>query len=203
MKKTIAIGIALMVMIIGAMGAAAAKPVIVKNDGVNAIASFTQTVNGNTTDTYISGTWGNDGTYISFSSSTYDNQWNYISSTYGYGPIDRSIGFVSVDRNKLNKAEMFISAMNVTVQTCDPVTYMCTEEPAVLKDIDVRFTGVGPVNKGSYRYTFGDGTFSIRYNDRSSFRYATAIGSVGGESLGSAHYANIGVYKTAQITIQK
>lgn len=203
MKKAIAIGIALMVMIIGAMGAAAAKPVIVKNDGVNTIASFTQTVNGITTDTFITGTWGNDGIYVSYNSVSYDEQWNYISSTFGYGPIDPSVGFVSVDRNKLNKAEMFVSTMNVTVQTCDPATYMCTEEPAVLKDIDVRFTGVGPVSKGSYRYTTGDGTFSIRYNDRSAFRYATAIGSVGGESLGSAYYANIGVYKTAQITIQK
>jgi len=83
------------------------------------------------------------------------------------------------------------------------VTYMCTEEPAVLKDIDVRFTGVGPVSKGSYKYTFNDGTFSIRYSDRSAFRYATAIGSVGGETLGNAYYANIGVYKSAQIITQK
>lgn len=204
MNKRNIFGIALAVLLltVTAFSAEAATNVVVRNNGMSASASLNTETGGLITNAYVSVTKGNDGTYVDIVKSISDVNWNLLYIAYGQKFIQPGTDVFSMDK-KLNKASLVLPSMDFTVQICDPVTYQCSTETQVWKNINVQWTGTGTVNTGSYKFTSSDGTYSIKYSDKSSYRFASATGSIDGVALGVFNYASMGIYKSAQITKQK
>ncbi len=131
------------------------------------------------TDIYVSKFVSNpDGTYT---------------DTFGYAFTKDDVFNISA---KLKTASLSPTDIEVYVCTYDGVDYYCDFDTIT---VQADWTGVGDIQKTRYKSSFTTDDFKVRFSETTSFRQATATGSINDDSLGDSDYAELGKFKRAEM----
>lgn len=189
-KKIRTIGIVLVVLLAMAISVEALKPTMIRSSGESAYADMIQvSPDGSFTDNYTS-VWKVDGVttlymsiYTGDANGNYKNEYGFLSTTDNIFETNK----------KLDKATLIVPEIQLGTDVCDSVDYVCTFVPTrTLHDVQVQWTGNGPVMKGSFGYKMRDGTIFFRTGDDSLSRNAIADGG----NLGTTNYASLNSFKS-------
>lgn len=162
---------------------------IERHNGASAYADWTE-INGNTTTyTYLSVTETDDGTDIYMS--IYTSGPDYWSGKSGY--VFTKDDIFSIDK-KLNSASL--SEVEMNVHNWD------TGETETL-NVKADWTGEGDISKGSSTYSSKYNDYRFRSSDSSSYRNASATGSIDNCDLGESSYAGLSKFKSAYMSMEK
>ena len=197
MKKLCAIGFIFMVLLSMTMSAAALESKIInRQNGMAAYADWMEsTPGGLTTDTYLSATKSNDGTDIYLSICTYDTtSWSCKS---GYKLTQDDVFSIN---SRLNSASLAVQ-VDLYQWYCDE--YNCWNVPAGTATIETIWTGIGDISKGSYKWMSKSGDYMSKGSDSSSYRDATAKGSIDGSTLGASDFAEMSKFKSVYMSMKK
>jgi iron uptake system EfeUOB component EfeO/EfeM len=199
MKKIYVFSFALMVLLTMAMSAEALEyKTISRSNGVAADASWTETDDDVTTNTYLSVTGTNDGTDIYLYIDTYDMMTGTWSGKSG--SIYTQDDVFSMDK-KLNSASLSDVQIEVYSWYVDETgEYIYETEPVT---VSADWTGTGDITKSSYTSMSRDGDYVWRSSSSSSHRSAIATGSINGNDLGSSNSATLIKFKQAYMDMKK
>ncbi|RXA17082.1 hypothetical protein EQO05_12830 [Methanosarcina sp. MSH10X1] len=190
MKKSYAILFALVVLISTTVSVQALQSkTIERHNGASAYANWYETNGDMTTYTYLSVGESDYGTDISVSTTTYGP--DFYSEKYGYLFTEDDVFKAS---KKLNSA----SLSGVKVDVCDYYT-----GEAETLTIQADWTGEGDVSTGSSTSGSRDGNYKFKSSDSSSYRLASATGSMNGYDLGESSDASLSNFKSAYMSMQK
>ncbi len=196
MKKLFISILTLTILLSITMGAEALESKsMYRQNGMSANAGWTET-NGNEityTDLYVTET--EDGTDVYLSVWTVDTKKG--SESYKSGCLFTEDDVFSIDR-KLSSASL--SEVEIEVYGED----MSESETFT---VSADWTGKGDITKGSTRYVSKSGDYIWRSSDSSSYRDATATGSIntidGVSDLGASSTASLNMFKSAYIDMNK
>jgi hypothetical protein len=166
---------------------------IQRDNGASASAWWSNT-NGNLiTDTYLSATKSDDGTDIYLDSYTWDTTTGYtVNDEHGY--LFTTDDVFSIDK-KLNSASLYEVPINV-------YNWYTGEMETVTVTAD--WIGTGEVQKGSSTYVSTSGDYRFKSASSSSYRTATATGSVNNNDLGQTdNNGGLSTFKSAYINMEK
>lgn len=173
---------------------------ISRQDGVYAVADWSDT-NGNvTTYTYLSVDKTNEGTYVSISMSTYDSVTDSYSDKYGsvYTRDDIFIMDKKLDSASLSPVEIAISEWYY-----DETEDYFTSKDAGTLTVSADWTGIGDLSRGSFKHTSRDGDYIFRSAENSLSRDASITASIDGNFFESQYYASMVSFKSARMSMNK
>lgn len=113
---------------------------------------------------------------------TFTSQFGYVFTTEDVFDISK----------KLQTATL--SPINIEVFTCGE--FDCTSE---ILTVDAQWTGVGELTKTKFKSSFTSENFRVKFSESTSFRQATATGTIGEQSLGDSIFAELGSFKRAEM----
>ncbi len=191
MKQIYMVVFALLVIFSVTMSAGAfEEKTIYRQNGESAYAEWYEQTPDGSTDKYVNVMKTNDGTdiYVSLCTSDisgyYTCKWGYTFTTEDVFTMDKKLGSAT------------LSAINVDVYDWNtPVVETIT--------IQAEWTGTGDAMKGSYKYTSKNGDFVSKYSESSTYREATATGSLNGVELGTSNYGGMVAFKSSSMWMQK
>ncbi len=195
MKKLYIVVFALMVLLSMAMsGTALQSKTITRQSGMSANAAWSEkTADGGYIDKYLSVTETKDGTDIYVSICISDATGNY-SCKSGYNFTQENL--FDMDSKRLDSATL----TSVQVDLFDWFNPTPVVETITIK---ADWTGIGDVIKGSYKSISKYNDFISKYSDSSSYRGATATGSINDQDLGTSSYGSLVKFKSATMWMQK
>ncbi|MCG7848939.1 MAG: hypothetical protein MIO93_07140 [ANME-2 cluster archaeon] len=168
---------------------------IYRDEGMAAYAGWYEYTDGVYTDTFIQATTSNDGTDIYVDIWTYDENTGDSSGKWGYMFTQEDV--FTIDK-KLESAtlspvdiELYVYDWNTDTYTMETVT------------IAAQWTGEGDVMKSSSKSIFKYDDFTSKYSDKSSFREATATGSINDEDLGTSDFGELIKFKSVSMYMEK
>lgn len=193
MRKAFSVTFALIVLLSLATSVQALESKTIQRDnGASACASWSKTDCNLITDTYLSAVKSDDGTDIYFSTYTWNTtNGETVNDEYGY--MFTTDNVFSIDK-KLNSASLSEVPINVY--------NWYTGETKTLK-VTADWTGTGEVQKGSYTSVSTSGDYRFKSTSSSTYRTATATGSVNNNDLGQNSYGNLENFKSAYIDMEK
>ena len=192
MKKLVTGLFVLMVLLSLAISAEAFESKsIYRDEGVAAYASWSEYTDGVHTDKFIQATTSNDGTDIYVSIWTYDENTGDWSDKWGYMFTQENVFKIN---NKLKSATL--SPVEIELYDWN----MGTVETI---NIAAQWTCAGDVTESSYKYISKYDDFMSKYSDKSSFREATATGSINDEDLGTSDYGELIKFKSVSMYMEK
>lgn len=193
MRKVFSVTFALIVLLCLATSVQALHSKTIQRDnGASASACWSKTDGDMITDSYLDVTKSNAGTDIYLSIYTWDSSDGYIvNETSGYMFTKDDV--FSIDK-KLNSASL--SSVDVEVYNWDTGK---TETFTVTAD----WIGTGDISTGSYSSTSTDGDYKFRSTSSSTYREASATGSINNNDLGQNTYGNLNSFKYAFIDMIK
>lgn len=184
MRKIYTMVLALMVLLSVTMSAAALETKIIsRQNGESATASWSDATAGSFTDLFVTKT--NDGIDIFVIIST---------------PTSFKLGFILTQEN------VFDIDNKLTTATLSPVTldlFDFNTGTTETVTIQAQWTGSGDLTKNSFKFMSKSGEFISKFSDKSAFRQATAIGSIGDIVLGTSNFANLIEFKDVSMTLEK
>ncbi len=200
MKKIYTVVFALMVLLSITMSAGALQSkTINRQNGLSAIAGWSEKTTDGFKETYLNVMKTEDGTDISVSMCTSDATGNYSCKS----------GYTFTQENVFNMDSKLVSATLSAVQVDlfdQPNPTPVVEIPTPVVEtitIKAQWTGVGDITKSSYKSTSKYNDFISKYSDSSSLREATATGSINDQDLGVTAFAGLVKFKSASISMQK
>lgn len=164
---------------------------IYRDEGTAAYASWSEYTEGVYTDKFIQATTSNDGTDIFVYIWTYDENTGDWSDKWGYMFTQEDV--FEID-NKLESATLSpvdIELFDWNTGTVETIT------------IAAQWTGEGDVMKSSFKDISKYDDFMSKYSDKSSFREATATGSINDEDLGTSDYGELIKFKSVSMYMEK
>lgn len=192
MKKLVTGLFVLMVLLSLAISAEAFESKsIYRDEGAAAYASWSEYTDGVNTHKSIHATTSNDGTDISVSIWTYDENTGDWSDKWGYMFTQENVFKIN---NKLKSA---------TLAPVEIELYDWNTGTVETINIAAQWTGVGDVTGSSYKYISKYDDFMSKYSDKSSFREATAIGSINDEDLGTSDFGELIKFKSVSMNMEK
>ena len=172
---------------------------IYRNEGMAAYAGWSEYTDGVDTYTSIQATTSNDGTDIYVGIWTYNENTGVWSDMWGYMFTQEDV--FTIDK-KLESATL--SPVDIELNACvydsDAETYICTGETLT---IAAQWTGEGNFMKSSSMSIFRDNDYFSKYSDKSSFREATATGSINEVDLGPSDYGELVKFKSVYTSMEK
>ncbi len=193
MRKIFSVTFALIVLLSLATSVQALESKTIQRDnGASASAWWSKTDGNLITDTYLSATKSNDGTDIYLSTYTWDTiTGETVNDEYGY--MFTTDDVFSMDK-KLNSASLSEVPINVY--------NWYTGEMETLK-VTADWAGTGEVQKGSSTSVSTSGDYRFKSTSSSTYRTATATGSVNNNALGQNNIAGLSQFKSAFIDMEK
>lgn len=193
MRKLFSVTLALIVLLLFATSVQALESKTIQRDnGDSADASWSTTDCNLITNTYLSAVKSNDGTNIYLEIYTWDTTTGATVSDE-YGSMFTTDDVFSMDK-KLNSASLFEVPINVyNWYTGEVKTFNVTAD----------WTGTGEVQKGSYTSVSTSGDYRFKSTSSSTYRTATATGSINNNDLGQNSFADLNKFKSAFIDTQK
>ena len=190
MRKSYTILFALLVLLFTATSAQALQSkTIDRYNGASASANWYETSGDTTTSTYLSVTESSYGTDVYVEIYTYGP----YSESWKYGYMCTQDDVLTIDK-KLNSASL--SEVQVEVYDC------YTGETEIL-NIQADWVGQGAISKDSYTSRSQSGNYVWRSSGSSSYRDASATGSINGYDLGIGSYATLSNFKSAYMSMEK
>ncbi|KCZ72568.1 hypothetical protein ANME2D_00997 [Candidatus Methanoperedens nitroreducens] len=191
MKKLYALVFALMLLLSTSISAVALESkTIYRQNGAAAYAVWSETAGDVYTDKFLSVTKTNDGTDIYVSICTFSTEGDY-SCKWGYKFTPEAV----FDINK--KLE------SATLSTVQVDLYDWYSPAMETVTIQAQWTGTGDATKGSYKVISKYGDYTSKYSDRSTFREATATGSIDDQELGTSDFGAMVNFKSAYMFMKK
>jgi hypothetical protein len=193
MRKVFSVTFALIVFLCLATNVQALQSKTIQRDnGASASASWSKTDGDLITNNYLSVTKSNAGTDIYLDVYTWDSaNGNFVNEKSGYMFTKDDV--FSIDK-KLNSASL--SNVDVEVYNWD------TDKTEILP-VMADWSGTGDVSTGSSSYASTDGDYRFRSTSSSSYRDASAIGSINNNDLGQSNYGSLNSFKNAYIDMIK
>lgn len=189
--RTRNIMVALMVMVFMTMGASALTYKSVSRDnGVSAFATWTKTSENVFEFTNIGVMKSNKGTDIMAEICVVDNL-GFFNCIYGSTNTPEDI--FTMDRT------MDLA----TLSSVDVVMYNYYTGETRTVNLAGSWTGIGDVIKSSSRYISKYGDMSMKFSDSTSYRKATATGTVDGIGIGTSNSAELAKFKRASMQMEK
>lgn len=168
---------------------------IYREEGMAAYAVWSEYTDGVYTDKFINVMETDDGTDIYVDIWTYDENTGDSSGKWGYMFTQEDV--FTIDK-KLESAtlspvdiELYVYDWNTDTYTVETVT------------IAAQWTGEGDVMKSSSKSIFKYDDFVSKYSDKSSFREATATGSINDEELGTSDFGELIKFKSVSMYMEK
>ncbi len=195
MKKLYALGLALVVLLSMTMGAAALEQkTITRQNGVAAVASWSDDTPDGTSFTDLQAVESNDGTDIFVFIST--------PTTFKFGSISTQKNVLDVD-NKLTTATL--SPVQIDLSVFNSTTFEFIGVETIT--IQAQWKGTGDLLKDNFKLMEKIGDFTFKFSSDSKFRDATATGSIttdrGTSDLGTSDFAALIKFKSASMTMEK
>ena len=193
MRKVFSVTFALIVLLCLATSVQALQSKTIQRDnGASASASWSKTNGDLITNNYLSVTKSNAGTDIYLDVYTWDStNGNFVNEKSGYMFTKDNV--FSIDK-KLNSASL--SNVDVEVYNWD------TDKTEILP-VMADWSGTGDVSTGSSSYASTDGDYRFRSTSSSSYRDASATGSINNNDLGQSNYGSLNSFKNAYIDMMK
>lgn len=193
MRKIFSVTFALIVLLCLATSVQALQSKTIQRDnGASASASWSKTDGDLITNNYLSVTKSNAGTDIYLDVYTWDStNGNFVNEKSGYMFTKDDV--FSIDK-KLNSASL--SNVDVEVYNWD------TDKTEILP-VMADWSGTGDVSTGSSSYASTDGDYRFRSTSSSSYRDASATGSINNNDLGQSNYGSLNSFKNAYIDMMK
>jgi hypothetical protein len=193
MRKIFSVTFALIVLLSLATSVQALESKTIQRDnGASAWASWSKTDGNLITDTYLSAVKSEDGTDIYFGTYTWDTTTGEtVNDEYGY--MFTTDDVFSIDK-KLNSASLSEVPINVY--------NWYTGEMKTLK-VTADWTGTGEAQRGSSISVSTSGDYRFKSTSSSTYRAATATGSVNNNDLGQNSYGSLENFKSAYIDMEK
>jgi hypothetical protein len=194
MRKVFSVTFALIVLLSLATSVQAMESKTIQRDnGDSAWASWSNsTCCDQITDTYLSAVKSNDGTNIFLETYTWNTTTGETVSDE-YGSMFTTYDVLSIDK-KLNSASLSEVPINV-------YNWYTGEVKTV--NVTVDWTGTGEVEKGSYTSVSTSGDYRFKSTSSSTYRTATATGSLNNNDLGQNNVAGLSKFKSAFIDMEK
>jgi len=172
---------------------------IYRDEGMGASAGWSENYNGLYNDKYINVMETDDGTDISVYISTYDEDTEFWSDKWGYMFTQEDV--FTIDK-KLESATLSPVDIELYAYIYDSNTdtYTYTVETVI---IAAQWTGDGDLMKSSSTSIFRYDDFFSKYSDKSSFREATATGSINEVDLGPSDYGELVKFKSVSMYMDK
>ncbi len=190
MRKSYTILLALVVLLFTAMSVQALESkTIERHNGESASANWYEISGDTTTSTYLSVAESNYGTDV------------YV-EIYTYGPCSESwkSGYMCTQDNVFKASKKLNSASLSEVQV---EVYDCYTGETEILTIQADWVGQGDISTGSYTSRSKSGDYISRTSESSSYRDASATGSVDGLDLGISSYASLSNFKNAYMSMTK
>jgi hypothetical protein len=166
-----------------------------RNKGMAAYASWSEDNNGVDTYKSINVMKTDDGTDIYVDISTYDEntgvwyaKWGYMFTQEDVFTIDKKLESATLSPVDI---ELYVYDSNTDTYTIETVT------------IAAQWTGEGNVMKSSSKSISKYDDFLSKYSDKSSFREATATGSINKEDLGPSDYGQLIKFNSVSMYMDK
>jgi hypothetical protein len=199
MRKLYVVALALIILLSVTMSAVAlTSKTIYRQNGESASASWTAEALDFTTETYLSVTQSDVGNDIYISICTYDMSGSYLSCKSGYKLTPENVFSM---HKKLNSAKLESVEIELSQWNCDENG--CWETFEGIATIEATWTGTGDVSKNSYKWTDKYGGFISRGSSSSSYREATAEGTLNNVELGTSNFGGVTKFKYADMQMQK
>jgi|GEM_PF-600937 len=194
MKKAFSVTFALIVLLLFATSVQAMESKTIQRDnGASASASWSNaTCCNQITNTYLSAVKSNDGTDIYLEIYTWNTTTGETVSDE-YGSMFTTNDVLSIDK-KLDSASLSKVPINV-------YNWYTGEVKTV--NVTADWTGTGEVEKGSSTSVSTSGDYRFKSTSSSTYRTATARGSVNNNDLGKNNVASLSKFKSAFIDMEK
>ncbi len=191
MKKIYTVGFVLMVLLLMTMSAAALESkTISRQNGVAAIASWSDETPDGITYTDLQADKTNDGNDVFVTI--------FTPTTIKFGSILTQEDVFNID-NKLTTATLSPVQMSLSVINSSTGEFIGEETIT----IQAQWIGVGDLTKSSSKFMSKSGDFMAKFSDSSIIREASATGSINGQELGTSNFAELIKFKFASMTIEK
>lgn len=164
---------------------------IYRNEGTAAYASWSEYTEGVYTDKFIQATTSNDGTDIFVYIWTYDENTGDWSDKWGYMFTQEDVFEIDKKLESATLSPVDIELFDWNTGTVETIT------------IAAQWTGEGDVMKSSFKDISKYDDFMSKYSDKSSFREATATGSINDEDLGTSDYGELIKFKSVSMYMEK
>jgi hypothetical protein len=193
MRKVFSVTFALIALLLFATSVQALESKTIQRDnGDSADASWSTTDCNLIINTYLSAVKSNDGTNIYLEIYTWDTTTGETVSDE-YGSMFTTDDIFSMDK-KLNSASLSEVPINV-------YNWYTGEVKNV--NVTADWTGTGEVQKGSYTSVSTSGDYRFKSTSSSTYRTATATGSINNNDLGQNSFADLNKFKSAFVDMQK
>jgi hypothetical protein len=191
MRKIYTLVFALMVLLSVTMSAAALESkTIFRQNGVAAVASWSDETPDGTTFTDLQADETNGGTDVFVFINT--------PTTFKFGSILTQEDVFDIN-NKLTTATLSPVQMSMSVFNSSTGEFIGEETIT----IQAQWTGVGDLTKSSSKFMSKSGAFTAKFSDSSIIRDASATGSINGQELGISDFAELIKFKSASMTMDK
>lgn len=193
MRKIFSVTFALIVLLCLATSVQALQSKTIQRDnGASASASWSKTNGDLITNNYLSVTKSNAGTDIYLDVYTWDStNGNFVNEKSGYM-------FTKDDVFRIDKKLNSASLSNVDVEV-----YNWDTDKTEILPVMADWSGTGDVSTGSSSYASTDGDYRFRSTSSSSYRDASATGSINNNDLGQSNYGSLNSFKNAYIDMMK
>jgi len=191
MRKIYTLVFALMVLLSVTMSAAALESkTIYRQNGVAAVASWSDETPDGTTFTDLQADETNGGTDVFVFINT--------PTTFKSGSILTQEDVFDIN-NKLTTATLSPVQMSLSIFNSSTGEFIGEETIT----IQAQWTGVGDLTKSSSKFMSKSGEFTEKFSDSSIIRDASATGSINGQELGISDFAELIKFKSASMTMEK
>jgi hypothetical protein len=191
MRKIYTLVFALMVLLSVTMSAAALESkTIYRQNGVAAVASWSDETPDGTTFTDLQADETNGGTDVFVFINT--------PTTFKSGSILTQEDVFEIN-NKLTTATLSPVQMSLSIFNSSTGEFIGEETIT----IQAQWTGVGDLTKSSSKFMSKSGEFTEKFSDSSIIRDASATGSINGQELGISDFAELIKFKSASMTMEK
>jgi hypothetical protein len=191
MRKIYTLVFALMVLLSVTMSAAALESkTIFRQNGVAAVASWSDETPDGTTFTDLQADETNGGTDVFVFINT--------PTTFKFGSILTQEDVFDIN-NKFTTATLSPVQMSLSVFNSSTGEFIGEETIT----IQAQWTGVGDLTKSSSKFMSKSGEFTAKFSDSSIIRDASATGSINGQELGISDFAELIKFKSASMTMEK
>ena len=164
---------------------------IYRDEGMAAYASWYEYSDGVNTEKFIQATKSNDGTDIFVYIWTYDENTGDWSDKWGYMFTQEDVFEIDKKLESATLSPVDIELFDWNTGTVETIT------------IAAQWTGEGDVMKSSFKHISKYDDFMSKYSDKSSFREATATGSINDEDLGTSDYGELIKFKSVSMYMEK